>query len=161
MIREMDLSDWPSVARIYSEGIESGHATFETDVPGWEAWDSGHLEDCRLVAEVEGEVVAWAALSPVSPRRVYRGVAEVSLYVGSAARGRQVGSELLAALVECSENAGIWTLQAVVFPENEASIALHARHGFRLVGTRERIGSHHERWRDTVLLERRSLNVGR
>lgn len=161
MIREMDLSDWPSVARIYSEGIESGHATFETDVPGWEAWDSGHLEDCRLVAEVEGEVVAWAALGPVSPRRVYRGVAEVSLYVGSAARGRQVGSELLAALVECSENAGIWTLQAVVFPENEASIALHARHGFRLVGTRERIGSHHERWRDTVLLERRSLNVGR
>lgn len=161
MIREMDLSDWPSVARIYSEGIESGHATFETDVPGWEAWDSGHLEDCRLVAEVEGEVVAWAALGPVSPRRVYRGVAEVSLYVGSAARGRQVGSELLAALVECSENAGIWTLQAVIFPENEASIALHARHGFRLVGTRERIGSHHERWRDTVLLERRSLNVGR
>ncbi len=161
MIREMDLSDWPSVARIYSEGIESGHATFETDVPGWEAWDSGHLEDCRLVAEVEGEVVAWAALSPVSPRRVYRGVAEVSLYVGSAARGRQVGSELLAALVECSENAGTWTLQAVIFPENEASIALHARHGFRLVGTRERIGSHHERWRDTVLLERRSLNVGR
>lgn len=161
MIREMDLSDWPSVARIYSEGIESGHATFETDVPGWEAWDSGHLEDCRLVAEVEGEVVAWAALGPVSPRRVYRGVAEVSLYVGSAARGRQVGSELLAALVECSENAGIWTLQAVIFPENEASIALHARHGFRLVGTRERIGSHHERWRDTVLLERRSLDVGR
>lgn len=161
MIRGMDPLDWPAVARIYSEGIESGHATFETDVPEWESWDSGHLEDCRLVAEVEGEVVAWSALSAVSQRSVYRGVAEVSVYVGSAARGRRVGSELLAALIECSENAGIWTLQAVTFTENEASIALHARHGFRLVGTRERIGSHLGRWRDTVLLERRSLNVGR
>lgn len=161
MIREMVPSDWPSVARIYAQGIESGHATFETEVPDWEAWDSGHLEECRLVSEVEGDVVAWAALSPVSRRSVYRGVAEVSVYVGSEARGRRVGSELLAALVECSEDAGIWTLQAVTFPENEASITLHARHGFRLVGTRENIGSQHGRWRDTVLLERRSLDVGR
>lgn len=160
MIREMAPSDWPVVARIYSEGIEGGNATFETEVPDRESWDSGHLEACRLVLELEGEVVAWAALSPVSRRAVYRGVAEVSLYVGSGARGKRVGSELLAALVVCSEEAGIWTLQAVTFPENEASIAVHAQQGFRLVGTRERIGSHHGRWRDTVLLERRSPTVG-
>ncbi len=157
----MDRADWPAVARIYSEGIDSGHSTFETTVPDWEAWDSGHHQECRLVSEVEGEIVAWAALSPVSPRSVYRGVAEVSVYVGPAARGRRVGSELLAALVECSERTGIWTLQAVTFPENEASIALHVRNGFRLVGRRERIGSHRGRWRDTVLLERRSPSVGR
>ncbi|HUG32688.1 MAG TPA: GNAT family N-acetyltransferase [Acidimicrobiia bacterium] len=155
MIREMTPSDWPVVARIYSEGVEGGNATFETEVPDWESWDSGHLESCRLVYEVEGEIVAWAALSAVSPRDVYRGVAEVSLYVGSVSRGRRVGSELLAGLVDCSEKAGIWTLLAVTFPENEAS-----QQRFRLVGTRERIGSHHGRWRDTVLLERRSPSVG-
>lgn len=160
MIREMTPSDWPAVARIYAEGIEGGDATFETEVPGWETWHSGHLARCRLVAEVEGAVVGWAALSPVSLRHVYRGVAEVSVYVASAAQGRGVGSGLLARLVECSETAGIWTLQTAVFPENEGSIALHARHGFRLVGTRERIGNHHGTWRDTVLMERRSPTVG-
>jgi L-amino acid N-acyltransferase YncA len=160
MIRPLVPSDWPEVARIYAEGIEGGHATFETEVPDWETWNSAHLERCRLVSETEGEVLGWAALSPVSRRQVYRGVAEVSVYVGSAARGRGVGSDLLAALIHCSETFGFWTLQTSIFPENQSSVALHARHGFRVVGTRELIGSHHGRWRDTVLMERRSPSVG-
>jgi L-amino acid N-acyltransferase YncA len=159
-IRVMAESDWPAVARIYAEGIESGNATFETDVPDWVTWDQGHVESCRLVVELAGNVVAWAALAPVSKRHVYRGVAEPSIYVGSGARGQGVGSGLLDALIEDSEDAGFWTLQTAIFPENEASIALHARHGFRLVGTRERIGSHHGRWRDVVMMERRSTRVG-
>jgi L-amino acid N-acyltransferase YncA len=161
MIRSLVPSDWPDVARIYAEGIESGHATFETEVPDWETWDSAHLEKCRLVTETESEVLGWAALSPVSRRQVYRGVAEVSVYVGSAARGRGVGSDLLGALIACSETSGFWTLQTSIFPENESSVALHAKHGFRQIGIRERIGSHHGRWRDTVLMERRSPSVGR
>lgn len=160
MIRPLVPSDWPVVARIYAEGIESGNATFETEVPDWETWDSAHLEKCRLVFETEGGVLGWAALSPVSRRRVYRGVAEVSVYVGSTARGRGVGSDLLQALIACSETSGFWTLQTSIFPENQSSVALHAKHGFRQVGTRERIGSHLGRWRDTVLMERRSPNVG-
>ena len=160
MIRPLVPSDWPDVARIYAEGIESGHATFETEVPDWETWDSAHLEKCRLVFETEGEVQGWAALSPVSRRQVYRGVAEVSVYVGLEAQGRGVGSDLLTALIQCSETSGFWTLQTSIFPENQSSVALHARHGFRLVGTRVRIGSHHGRWRDTVLMERRSPSVG-
>jgi L-amino acid N-acyltransferase YncA len=159
-IRPMADSDWPDVARIYAEGIESGNATFETDVPDWASWDEGHVERCRLVAELDGKVVAWAALIPVSRRHVYRGVAESSIYVGSGARGQGVGSRLLGALIEASEDAGFWTLQTGIFPENEASIGLHARHGFRLVGTRERIGSHHGQWRDVVMMERRSTWVG-
>lgn len=153
-------SDWPSVARIYREGIETGNATFETEVPGWNDWDAGHIDACRLVVEMDGDVVAWAALSQVSRRHVYRGVAEHSIYVGSEARGQRVGGELLAALIEGSENAGFWTLQTAIFPENQASITLHTRFGFRVIGTRERIGSHHGKWRDTVLLERRSSRVG-
>lgn len=161
MIRSLVPSDWRDVARIYAEGIESGNASFETEVPDWETWDSAHLEKCRLVTETEGEVLGWAALSPVSRRQVYRGVAEVSVYVGSAARGRGVGSDLLGALIACSETSGFWTLQTSIFPENESSVALHAKHGFRQIGIRERIGSHHGRWRDTVLMERRSPSVGR
>lgn len=159
-IRPMLESDWPAVARVYREGIETGNATFETEVPDWAAWDAGHLEPCRLVVEVDGEVMGWAALSPVSKRDVYRGVAEHSIYVGPEARGKGVSAELLAALVEASEDAGFWTLQTAIFPENRASIALHTRLGFRVVGTRERIGSHHGQWRDTVLMERRSEQMG-
>jgi L-amino acid N-acyltransferase YncA len=156
----MKDEDWQVVARIYGEGIATGEATFENEVPGWEQWDSGHAPDCRLVAEVEAEVAAWAALSPVSRRPVYRGVAESSIYVGANAQGRGVGTRLLAALVEASEEAGYWTLQTSIFSENQASIALHERCGFRVVGTRERIGSQNGRWRDTVLMERRSLRAG-
>lgn len=156
----MTDDDWPAVARIYGEGIATGDATFETEVPDRKGWDEGHLECCRLVAELEGEVVGWAALSPVSSRCVYAGVAEVSVYVGKGARGAGVGSRLLAALVEASEEEGVWTLQAGIFPENEASIALHERCGFRVVGVRDRIGEMHGRWRDVVLMERRSPRVG-
>lgn len=156
----MTPADWSAVARVYREGIESGHATFETEVPTWEEWDESHVESCRLVSEVEAEVVAWAALTPVSRRRVYRGVAEHSIYVADAVRGRGVGTSLLDALVRASEEAGFWTLQTAIFPENEASIALHSAAGFRVVGTRERLGSHHGVWRDVVLMERRSDRVG-
>lgn len=153
-------TDWPAVGRIYRDGIETGHATFETDVPDWPTWDAGHLDPCRLVVDRDDQVVAWAALSPVSSRPVYRGVAEHSIYVAPEARGEGIGAELLAALVEASEEAGFWTLQTAIFPENQASITLHTRLGFRIIGTRERVGFHHGRWRDTVLLERRSQRVG-
>jgi len=158
--REMTPADWPVVARIYGEGIQTGNATFETRVPNWEEWDAGHLEVCRLVTEEDGVVLGWAALSPVSRRQVYRGVAEHSIYIADSARGRGVGTGLLRALVEASEQAGFWTLQTAIFPENETSISLHERHGFRVVGTRERLGQHHGRWRDVVLMERRSPQVG-
>lgn len=157
MIRAMFEADWPSVARIYEEGIASGDATFETSVPEWADWDAGHDLSCRLVAH-DDDVVGWAALSPVSRRQVYRGVAEVSIYVAASARGNGIGSQLLGALVEASEAEGFWTLQAGIFPENEASIRLHQRHGFRIVGVRERLGELDGRWRDVTLLERRSAS---
>src|SRR5581483_2861850 len=138
-IRALDESDWPAVSAVYAEGIATGHATFETEVPSWEAWDAAH-GPLRLVAEIGGEVVGWTALSPYSPRRCYRGVAEESVYVGAAARGRGVGRLLLGALVARSEEDGIWTLLAGVFPENEASLALHASAGFRVLGRHERLG---------------------
>lgn len=153
-------SDWPDVARIYREGIETGDATFEISVPEWEAWDAGRLAECRLVSELDGRVAAWAALSAVSKRPVYRGVAEHSIYVSGDARGRGVGSALLEAFVGASEEAGFWTLQTAIFPENSASIAVHTRFGFRVVGRRERLGLHHGRWRDVLLMERRSARVG-
>lgn len=153
-------SDWREVARIYREGIDTGHATFETSVPGWEAWDVGHLAECRLVYELDDRVAAWAALSRVSTRTVYRGVAEHSIYVSGDARGLGVGTGLLETLSEASEEAGFWTLQTAIFPENVASIALHAGVGFRVVGRRERLGLHHGRWRDVILMERRSATVG-
>lgn len=160
VIETMTERDWPQVRAIYEEGIEFGDATFETSPPDWEIWDSAHLRVCRLVARFGGEVVGWAALSPVSSREVYAGVTEASLYVAARARGRGVGSRLMAALIEASERAGIWTLYSSTFPENTASLELQRSHGFRVIGTRERIACHHGRWRDTVLLERRSRVTG-
>jgi L-amino acid N-acyltransferase YncA len=167
---------WPAVQQIYREGIATGNATFATEVPAWQEWDAAHLKKCRLVAlqpfeEPEEEqltmiplnnacVLGWAALRPVSARRVYAGVAEVSVYVATSARGQGVGSALLEALVQESEVSGIWTLQAGIFPENKASIAMHKSHGFRRVGVRRRIGKMGNVWRDVLLLERRSAKVG-
>ena len=159
-ITTMTPDDWPHVKEIYRQGIATGNATFETGVPDWETWNSGHLPSCRLVARDDSGMVGWAALSPVSKREVYAGVAEVSLYVANAARGRGVGTALLRALIAASESNGVWTLQAGIFPENTASLALHRSCGFREVGTRKRVGKLHDRWRDTVLLERRSAMVG-
>jgi L-amino acid N-acyltransferase YncA len=156
-------ADWPAVAAIYAQGIATGNATFETDVPRWERWDQSHLRDHRLVARDarHGEVVAWGVLAPVSDRCVYAGVAENSIYVAESARGRGVGRQLLAALLEGAEWAGIWTVQTGIFPENTASLTLHRRCGFRVVGVRERLGQLVGRWRDVLLLERRSPRVGR
>ncbi len=151
---------WEAVREIYLQGIATGNATFEKSVPGWKEWDERHLATCRLIARSENKILAWAALSPVSSRCVYGGVAEVSLYVAEDARGRGVGRRLLGALVDTSEQNGIWTLQAGIFPENQASIRLHQQAGFRIVGTRERIGRMAGRWRDTVLMERRSDIMG-
>jgi len=159
-IAEMRPADWPAVRAIYTEGIATGQATFETDAPEWAAWDAARLPAPRLVARIGAEVAGWAALSPVSTRRVYRGVAEVGIYVAAAQRGRGLGRALLAALIEASERVGIWTLQAGIFPENEASVRLHKACGFREVGRRERIGRRDGVWRDTLLLERRSRMVG-
>lgn len=158
-IAELRRENWPSVAAIYEEGIQSGNATFETRVPDWEAWDAAHLSQHRFVAYSAGELVGWAALAPVSNRAVYSGVAEVSVYVALAHQGRGIGRRLLAALVESSERGGIWTLQAGIFPENEPSIALHRSCGFRVVGVHERLGRRDGVWRDVVLLERRSPAV--
>jgi L-amino acid N-acyltransferase YncA len=160
VIDSMRPQDWRFVQAIYLEGIATGQATFETEAPDWELWDAGHLPQCRLVARNGDGVLGWAALSPVSKRRVYAGVAEVSVYVAATARGRGVGGALMPALIEASEGAGLWTLQSGIFPENHASVALHLKHGFREVGRRERIARRHGVWRDTVLLERRSTVVG-
>ena len=159
-IEALAAGDWPAVRAIYEEGIATGNATFETEAPTWESWDASHLADHRFVARLDGEVVGWAALSPVSERCVYAGVAEVSVYVAERARGQGVGRVLLGELVWSSEQAGIWTLQAGIFPDNEASHAVHRANGFRVVGIRAAIGKHHGVWRDVVLLERRSAEVG-
>lgn len=151
---------WPQVQAIYLEGIATGQATFETTAPDWSSWDEGHLTTCRLVAIREERVLGWAALSAVSKRKVYAGVAEVSVYIASEARGIGVGNALMSSLIPASEAEGIWTLQSAVFPENTASIALHLKHGFREIGRRERIAKLHGLWRDTVLLERRSRIAG-
>jgi len=156
----MERGDWPQVREIYREGIETGDATFETRVPSWEQWDGKHLERPRLVGVFEGRIVGWAALSPVSGRCVYAGVAEVSVYVAEDARARGVGRALLSRLVRASEEEGLWTLEAGIFPENEASLRLHEACGFRVVGVRERLGEMEGRWRDVVLMERRSDRVG-
>jgi phosphinothricin acetyltransferase len=152
--------DWDDVRRIYLEGIVDGNATFETEAPSWEKWDASHRPAPRLVARENGATVGWAALSNVSGRDVYRGVAEVSVYVAAGARGRGVGRALLSELVRRSEEAGVWTLQAGIFPENAASLALHLTCGFRTVGRRERLGRLAGVWRDVMLLERRSDRVG-
>ena len=153
---EMNPAHWDEVRQIYVEGLRTGDATFETDAPSWEVWDQQHLPFARLVAATENMVVGWAALSAVSARKVYAGVAEVSVYVGEHLRGQGVGRALLQRLIEQAEKNGIWTLQASIFPENQNSIALHLSCGFRTVGVRERIGRLNGIWRDTVLLERRS-----
>jgi phosphinothricin acetyltransferase len=159
-ISPMLPADWPAVRRIYAEGIASGRATFDTELPDWEAWDAGHLARPRLVAREDGEVVGWAALGPVSSRPCYRGVAEVSIYVAGAVQGRGAGRLLLDALVTGSEAAGIWTLHASIHADNSASVRLHQRAGFRLVGRRERIARRADGWADTIIMERRSGVVG-
>ena len=158
-LRELRAGDWPAVRAIYEDGIRSADATFETETPSWERWDAAHPE-LRLVAERDGSVVGWAALSPASARDCYRGVGEVSVYVAAEARGDGLGRALLDELVERSEQAGYWTLSAGVFPENEASLRLHKACGFREVGVRERLGELGGVWRDVVLLERRSTLAG-
>lgn len=159
-IDSMKPEDWPQVCSIYQEGIATGHATFETSAPDWEHWDVGHLPNCRFVARSEQKVLGWAALSAVSRRQVYAGVAEVSVYIAADARGQGIGNRLMADLIAASEASGIWTLQSSIFPENQASIALHLKYGFREVGRRERIAKLHGHWRDTVMFERRSQIVG-
>jgi L-amino acid N-acyltransferase YncA len=155
-LRPLEPEDWATVADIYWDGMRDGLATFQTEVPSWEAWDAAHLRDHRLVATLLGEVVGWAALSAASTRRCYAGVAENSVYVAREAQGLGIGRVLLEALIADAEAAGIWTIQTSIFPENRASLALHERCGFRVVGTRERIGKRDGVWRDTVFLERRS-----
>jgi phosphinothricin acetyltransferase len=153
-------SDWDQVRAIYLEGLATGQASFETDAPTRDAWNAAHHEHSRLVVRDSAGIVAWGALSPMSRRRCYSGVAEVSVYVSAAARGRRVGGRLVEALVASSERHGIWTLFASTFPENEASLRMQAGCGFRVVGRRERVAQHHGVWRDTVVTERRSRVVG-
>lgn len=155
-IRPLLEADYPEVKRIYMEGIASGLATFETDAPPWESWNGNHLPVCRLVVvDTAGRISGWAALSKVSERCVYAGVAEVSIYIGVEQRGKGLGRMLLTKLIAESENAGFWTLQAGIMAENQASIRLHTACGFRTVGYREKIGQLHGVWYDTVLMERR------
>ena len=155
-LRPLEPEDWRSVAEIYWDGMRDGLATFETEVPSWEGWDGVHLHHHRLVAEILGEVVGFAALAPASSRWCYAGVVENSVYVARSASGLGVGRALLETLIAGAEEAGIWTIQTSIFPENRASLALHERCGFRVVGTRERIAKRDGVWRDTVFLERRS-----
>jgi phosphinothricin acetyltransferase len=152
----MNASHWPAVRAIYEKGIATGNATFQKEAPSWEVWDKAHLPYCRLVAMSGEGILGWAALSPVSARPVYAGVAEVSIYIDDAAKGKGIGFKLLSALVKESEQHNYWTLQAGIFPENIASIRLHEKCGFRHVGRREKIGKMDGQWRDTILMERRS-----
>ena len=160
LIEALVPADWPAVRAIYEEGIATRHATFETVVPEWEQWNACRLPDCRLVARRGRQIIGWATLSPISSRSVYRGVAEDSIYVAAGARRQGAGRALLESLIDASEAAGIWTMQAGIFPENAASVNLHLACGFRLVGRRERLGMHRGIWRDALLLERRSSRVG-
>jgi phosphinothricin acetyltransferase len=160
VVAPMTVDDWPAVREIYRDGISTGNATFETTIPEWPVWNEKQLPAPRLVARERETVIGWAALSRVSARDVYRGVCEVSVYVAAEARGRGVGHRLLEELIGQSEAAGIWTLQASIFPENDASVALHQRLGFRIVGRRERIAKQNGIWRDTLMLERRSAVAG-
>ena len=164
-VRAMADADAPAVLAIYQEGITGGNATFEEKTPDWATWTAAHHTHSRLVAEANEGIAGWVALAPVSQRTVYRGVAEVRIYVSNAAAGAGVGGALMTALVESAERNGVWTLQSSIFEENVASARLHARHGFRTVGRRDRIalmtfGPHKGRWRDTILLERRSATIG-
>jgi phosphinothricin acetyltransferase len=159
-IRAMSQRDATTVLAIYQAGLDGGQASFETSAPDWAAFDASRLPAHRFVAVEDGRILGWIAVTPVSTRPVYAGVVEHSVYVAPDAGGRGVGRRLLDALIVSTEAAGIWTIQSAVFPENAASLALHASAGFRVVGTRERLGRHHGRWRDVVLIERRSPRVG-
>ncbi|MCX6236743.1 MAG: GNAT family N-acetyltransferase [Bacteroidia bacterium] len=160
IIEEMPEKSWEAVRRIYNAGIATKNATFQSEAPAWEVWDQSHRKDCRLIAIANDQIVGWAALSNVSNRCVYAGVAEVSVYVDSDFKGMGVGDQLMKKLIIESERNGIWTLQAGIFPENKASIALHLKNGFRIIGIREKIGKMDNIWRDTAMLERRSKIVG-
>jgi L-amino acid N-acyltransferase YncA len=160
VIKTMEPHHWNEVRRIYEEGLSTGNATFQTSAPEWEEWDKAHIESSRLIALDNGQMVGWTALTPVSSRCVYGGVAEVSIYVADSARGKGVGKILLKELIASSEAGNFWTLQAGVFPENIASIKIHEASGFRVIGKREKIGQMDGIWRDTILLERRSKTVG-
>ncbi|WP_116771775.1 GNAT family N-acetyltransferase [Maribacter litoralis] len=159
-IRAMLATDWDAVAKIYEEGISTGMATFETKVPSYESWNSAHMKSCRFVAESDSNILGWVALSPVSNRCVYGGVAEISVYIASDSRGKGLGKLLLQHVITASEQEGIWTLQSGVFPTNFGSIKVHESAGFRMLGKRERIGKLHGKWVDNVLFERRSKVVG-
>jgi L-amino acid N-acyltransferase YncA len=161
LFRPMTEDDWTSVVEIYRQGIETKNATFESEIPTWDLWDSSHLKTCRILATIDNSIVAWAALLPVSKRKVYSGVAEISIYVSNLYKGLGIGSILLEKLLIDSEKEGFWTLQAVIFPENAASLKIHQDLGFRKVGIRERIGNMEGVWRDTILLERRSMIAGK
>jgi L-amino acid N-acyltransferase YncA len=160
VIEAMLLGDWEEVRHIYLEGIATKNATFETNVPSFEMWDKAHRPDCRLVARINNKIAGWAALSSVSTRKVYLGVAESSVYIGEAYRGQGIGDKLMEVLIKESEANGVWTLQVGIFPENKASIHLHEKHGFRVLGKREKVGKMDDWWRDVVLMERRSSVVG-
>jgi L-amino acid N-acyltransferase YncA len=166
IIDEMRENDWPEVAAIYQEGIDTGNATFaKTPPPSWNEWCKSKINTCSIVAREESKMLGWAAVSPVSERCVYKGVAEVSIYVGNNSAGKGIGSKLMQNLIEVCEENGIWTLQAGIFPENKASINLHIKYGFRIVGLREKLGKMEfgefkNMWRDVLLLERRSTNIG-
>ena len=160
-VEPLTAADWPVVRRIFEEGIATGDATLETDAPGWPEWDASHRRGCRFVARRRGDVVGWIALSAPPPRRVYAGVAWVSVYVTAGERNRGVGRALFETLIPASESEGLWTLHAGVMANNRASLALHERAGFRRVGVQERLGrDRNGRWRDVVLLERRSQTIG-
>jgi L-amino acid N-acyltransferase YncA len=159
LIRHLLPADWPSVRTIYEEGIATRNATFASSAPDWPDWDAEHLRSCRLVADDAGEVAGWGALTKISNRCVYAGVAEVSVYVASSAQGRGIGRALLSALVAASEGEGLWTLQAGILPENAGSVKIHEHCGFRIVGRREKLGKMDGVWRDVLLLERRSENL--
>ncbi len=159
-IRKLSQKDYPEVAEIYRQGILTGNATFQSDAPPWEEWTKSHLEHSRIVAVQNNRILGWAALTPVSGRCVYAGVAEVSVYVADSLKGKGIGKLLLKNLIADSEKNNIWTLQAGIFPENVVSLKIHETHGFRKIGYRERIGQMNGKWRDTVLLERRSAVVG-
>ncbi|MBM7622525.1 GNAT family N-acetyltransferase [Sporohalobacter salinus] len=161
IIDNMNFEDWEQVKEIYLEGIKTGNATFETEVPSWQEWNKAHASKCRLVARKRNKVLGWAALSPVSNRCVYSGIGEVSIYVKSEYREEGIGTNLLKRLIETSEKNGFWTLQASIFPENKSSLSLHKKFGFREVGIRKKIGRMKKgNWRDVILLERRSNKIG-
>ena len=159
-IKHIEAKDWNAIAKIYKLGIETGIATFETEIPIWSTWDNSHLKTCRFVAWLNNKITGWAALSPVSDRCVYGGVAEVSVYVDTKYNGKGIGTQLLERLISESEKEGIWTLQAGIFRENMASIRLHKKVGFREIGYREKVGKLNGIWYDNTILERRSKTIG-